>query len=68
MVYPLISSQTDSWNWLQVSAENGDSDRRSALRDDVDENTYPEYYRKSTYVKGEISLGYRAPFRSYAIF
>jgi len=32
--------------------DGGDSERKLAARDDVDENTYPEYYRKSTYVKG----------------
>jgi len=34
----------------QPSAE--DSERKYNARDDVDENTYPEYYRKSAYVKG----------------
>ena len=34
----------------QPSAE--DSERKYTARDDVDENTYPENYRKSTYVKG----------------
>lgn len=31
---------------------NDDNDKRDFKRDDVDETTYPEYYRKTANVKG----------------
>ena len=34
------------------ATDTGNSERKMIMRDDVDENTYPELYRKSTYVKG----------------
>ena len=34
------------------SNSDGGDDKREFKRDDVDETTYPEYYRKTAYVKG----------------